>query len=129
MLRVAKALIAILCIIALLDLSWMGLQVYAWSKMAQDRPADVGWTQAIVGAISGDDPCEVCLYIQSETRKEQDNQRAANMEQALRQPMSLCTEINVNPATIIGTVIHFKRKESRVHRIERPPVPPPEQLG
>lgn len=125
----AKALVTILCIVSLLDLSWMGLQVYAWAKMVQDRPTDIGWTQAIADAISGDDPCKVCLYIQSAQGKEQDNQRATNVKQSLRQPMSLCTGISVQPATIIGTVNHFHREESRLLRRERPPVPPPKQLG
>lgn len=127
--RVAQALIAFLCIVSLLDLSWMGLQVYAWAKMAQDKPADIGWTQAVVEAIAGDDPCEVCLYIQSEHGKGPNSNRASNADQSIRHPMSLCAGVSVKPAVIIGAFQYLPGNEHRKARFERPPVPPPQQLG
>ena len=127
--RVAKALIAILCIVSLLDLSWMGLQMYTWARMAQDKPTDMGWTQAVVDAIGTDDPCEMCLFIQSERGNGPDSNRASSVEQSVRHPMSLYPGVRVKRAIIIRALTHLHHDESRDARQERPPVPPPELLG
>lgn len=124
---VVHTIIAALCILSLLDFSWVGLQAYAWAKMAQERIDDVSWSQAIIEAIGSDAPCEVCQYIQSERGKEKENRQATDVEASSRQPMSLGSNVRIRPAVLLGSISYFLSVESRANRAECPPVPPPEQ--
>ena len=125
----SRLVIVTLCVVSLLDISWFGLQIYAWARMVQNRPSEVGFTEAVTNAVSGKDTCEWCQFIQTSRESERDEDSINWSDSRYGQPMCLSAWVRVLPARLIGRCHLFEKQDRWSPRKDAPPVPPPQVLA
>ena len=121
--------IIVVCLLSLTGGSWMGLQVFAWTKMVWERSLHMGLSEAIVDVASREHPCDVCLFIQEERSKEENRQEPSSLQNNKREPMAVSQLVSIPPSILLGAVRYFAVNESQSRRTEPPPKAPPRSVG
>ncbi|MEM7013209.1 MAG: hypothetical protein AAF585_17190, partial [Verrucomicrobiota bacterium] len=97
MFRNATRLFVISALLFSLGGSWHVLQIFAWAKMIEERGPTMGWTEAIVSVVSGEEPCFRCEAIQKGRQLQDQEPLAPEVNQA-KPPVLLAVDSNLQIA-------------------------------
>jgi hypothetical protein len=120
----ALRLLSLLLAFQLMGGHWLTLQSIAWTKMTVAFAAELPLGEAVLKAVSGEAPCEMCKTVR--TGQEQESKQAV-LGFTLKAEALLPTQTTVAPESAVLPAPAFVPSTQRVWiaRLHPPATPPP----
>lgn len=107
--------------------SWHLLQIFAWAKMIEERGPTMGWKEAIVSTVSGEEPCFRCEAIQAGRQLQEELPIAPDVNQ-VKPPALMAADSNhqISPPSGLLVPVSWTQSRTPLKSGDQPPNPPPQ---